>query len=646
MLPLLLLLACTQPGSSPGPAAEPGQVHHDFGSTDTDFWAAPHPSAHRLQADGTVGLTAFPNPDGTPMVADLLALLHGRATGFGTTSAVAFRLADGVDPASLPGLAETVLPEATAYIVDVDPSSPERGRLLPLTARYDADAGPFGDDHLLSLLPLQGVPLRPGTRYAAVLTTGLRSAEGSALPAWSGAARLATGQCPAGLSSRPCAEYRAALMALTTPVERVAGLAAFTTADPRAELAAWTAHARSQTPAPLADDLTLVESFDDYCVFEGTTSMPLYQSGTPPYLDGGGEILLADDGAPALDHWEDARVVVTLPRQAPPAAGFPLAVMVRTGGGGDRPLVDRGPRDATGQVLIPGTGMAMTFAQAGWAGLSVDGPHGGRRNISGGDEQFLIFNVGNPAAMRDNLRQSALELALLPALAEELTLPSCDGSSTTGFDLSALTILGHSMGATIAPLTLGVAPEYRAAILSGAGGSWIENIVYKQSPLEVRPLAEAMLGYGDRELHSHDPALQLLQWAGESADPPVWGADIQSAGTHVLTTQGIVDTYILPPMANATSLSLGLDLGGDALDASHPDLVDFLALEEVLPFVDGQSLVLPVQGNRDGVTRVVVQHLEDGVEDGHEVLFQLEAARAQVRVFLEGLAAGDVPTVP
>ena len=430
--------------------------------------------------------------------------------------------------------------------------------------------------------------------------------------------------------------------------DRIAGLAAFTTQDPRQELARWALYARTQHPAPPPDDLVLVESFDDYCVFEGTTSMPVYQSGDAPYLDGGGEILLAQDGAPVLDHWETARVVLTLPRQSPPAAGFPLVMMIRTGGGGDRPLVDRGPRDATGQVLVPGSGLAMTFAQAGWAGLSVDGPLGGLRNTTGGDEQFLIFNVGNPTAMRDNLRQSAIEVGLWPGLVQGLSVEAsaCAGlGEVARIDATRLALLGHSMGASIGPLAAGVTPEVSALLLSGAGGSWIENVVHKQSPLEVRPIAEAMLGYDDRTLIEADPALQLLQWAGEAADPPVWGADLQAAGRHVLMVQGIVDTYILPPIANTTSLSLGLDLGGEVLDANHPDLASYRSLAEVLPYAGGQVLPLPVQANRGGATRVVVQHLEDGVEDGHEVLFQLDLPREQVRGFLEGLASGQAPVV-
>jgi hypothetical protein len=40
------------------------------------------------------------------------------------------------------------------------------------------------------------------------------------------------------------------------------------------------------------------------------------------------------------------------------------------------------------------------------------------------------------------------------------------------------------------------------------------------------------------------------------------------------------------------------------------------------------------------VTAVLTQHREDGVEDGHEVVFQTETARRQYRCFLESLARG------
>jgi hypothetical protein len=427
------------------------------------------------------------------------------------------------------------------------------------------DGGPYGDRHMVAALPVQGFPLEPGTTY----TVNAYDAE------WT-----------------------------------------FTTQDPMAEFNDYVALAKAEeTPSPGA--WTATDDFDDYCVFESTVSMPVYQVGDPPFTSEGGT------WTPEIQVWEEARIVVTLPRGEAPEGGWPTVVMSRTGGGGERPLVDHGPADAEGNI-VPGTGVALDFALAGWAGVSVDGPHGGLRNITGGDEQFLMFNIGNAGAIRDNVRQSALELALVPSILESISI---EGDCSGALDTEMLVLMGHSMGATIAPLTLSQG-DYRGAILSGAGSSWIHNIVWKQSPLEVRPLAEAMLDHPG--LHDHDPALSLVQWAAESADPPPYGAAIQAHGVEILMLQGIVDTYILPPMANATAWSLGLDLAGPVLDEDHPDLQHFAPMSD-------HALAVPLPWGPGAVT----QHAEDGLQDGHEVMFQLQAPREQMQGFLSSMAAGD-----
>src|SRR5690606_23947256 len=129
--------------------------------------------------------------------------------------------------------------------------------------------------------------------------------------------------------------------------------------------------------------------------------------------------------------------------------------------------------------------------------------------------------------LRDNLRQSALEIALVPAVLDALTVDvsGCPDvvapSSLASFDADRHALMGHSMGATIAPLTLAAEPRFGATILSGAGGSYIENVVFKESPVPVRPLVELLIHYATQgvELHEHDPFLSLLQWAGEPSDP-------------------------------------------------------------------------------------------------------------------------------
>jgi hypothetical protein len=299
--------------------------------------------------------------------------------------------------------------------------------------------------------------------------------------------------------------------------------------------------------------------------------------------------------------------------------------------------MDRGPRDTDGRSAA-GTGIARELAQAGYVGLSVDGPLGGRRNLAGWDEQTAIFNLLNPVAMRDNVRQSALELVLFAHALDALLLDAsaCDGASPEVRVDPSPVLIGHSTGATIAPLAAAASPRFDAMVLSGAGSSWVRQVVYKESPAPLRSLAEILFEYWPaRTLHEHDPMLGLLQWAGEPADPMVYAPDLRDR--HVLVFQGVVDTYIPPPIANPTALSLGLDLAGPALDEG----IAARSFSDDLALVGGARHDLPVRGGASGRLGVVTQLPEDGIEDGHEVLFQRDDARRQLTHFLESLADGD-----
>ena len=624
----VLLVGCESTDEEIVDNPPPGgvQVRMDFGAG-AAFWDSPWPSEHRRYDDGTVDIAAFPNPDAIPFIDALIGEVDGKLAGFGATSTLYMTLDGDVDEGALPDVWASVEDASQVFVVGVDPGGLDHGVRVPIDVSYLDDGGPFGADRMLALLPLQGRPLREDELYAAVVLRDLGDAGGDPLAPMDTTAL-----------TQSYLDALDELVALGVVPEDIAGMGAFRTQAVGTALRALVDAAHDHVPSP-SQAFELTDVFDDYCVYESVVPMPVYQQGNPPYLTGGGGIVVDDLDVPQLQRFEDARIVVTIPRTDMPAQGWPAAVFIRTGAGGDRPLVDRGARAKPGgDAIEPGSGAARYLAWAGLAGISVDGPHGGLRNVTGGDEQFLIFNITNPAAMRDNLRQSAAELTLLPDLLADLSLDvaDCDGAGAAVFDDSQMALMGHSMGATIAPLVLAMDSRYGAAVLSGAGGSWIHNIVYKLSPLEVRPMAEAVLGYDEGELVTSDPALALLQWAGESADPPPYGATLGADGPDVLVVQGIVDTYILPPMANATSLSHHLDLAGDALDVSQPDLAHFRPLEDLLGLVGGEPIDLPASANADGGrTAVVVQHPEDGIEDGHEVWFQTEPPKHQTRCFLE-----------
>ncbi len=652
----------------PNPDSEPSgpTVSMDF-TRAGGFYSAPFPSADLQGPSGHLDLTGFPNRDNIVLFSKAITLGEMDMDGAGLSSGVFFRLTGALDTATLMDVHDSVLDTSPVYLMDVTDGSPDYLRRLPITVDYREDGGRFGTLRQLAVLPLQGSPLRPGTRYAVVVTCRLRDPLGRRFAQAPALAELRAGRAPQGLSGTALQAYQEALNALESAGQdtaEVSGMTVFTTANPLAQSRSVREHALSQPLPEPTEPLALVEVFDDFCTFRSTLEMPVYQQGEPPFTASGGRWAFDAQGEPVIQTWEEANLWVTLPRRPPPMTGVPVAVFIRTGGGGDRPLVDRGVHaEPHGPVLEPGTGPALMFARAGFAGVSVDGPHGGLRNISGGDEQFLMFNITNHEALRDNTRQSAVELMLLAHVLETVTLdasgcPEADTGQPVGFDLSQLAIMGHSMGATIAPLVVALEPRYRAMILSGGGASWIENLMYKQSPLNVRDMAELMLNYEAGTLHRHDPALSILQWAADSADPLSYlrlvirepqGRD----PVQVLMLQGIVDTYIMPTIANAMSLGLGLDQAGPALDTNHPVLADygFPSLESLLPLVGRGAIPLPAEGNvtvdgYGGVTAVVVQHAEDGIEDGHEVVFQTELPKLQYQCFLKTLRVTGVGYVP
>lgn len=648
--------ACS--GAEPAPSTV---VRMDFARH--GLFDAPVPD-ESLRSGDLIDLSRLPNTDSSLFVKAARDVVARDARGFSQTSTVFFQTSGPLDPRSLPDVGGTTARDAAVQLVDVDPGSPARGSRTPAIVTFAEDGGPYGAPDLLGITPYQGRPLRAATLYAAVVLRRVTDTAGRALGQSASMAALAKGKRPGDMSEATQATYEAALAEIEQDgIARadLAALAVFRTDDWAPSFLRVLADAAGR--AKPADPLVANETFDRFCVYIGTIDMPVYQGGTPPYASGGGEWAFDAAGHPQLQRMERANVVVTVPRAPMPADGYPVVVFSRTGAGGERPLVDRGVHaTAGGPATLPGTGPALDFARAGFAAISVDGPLGGLRNPDKSDEQFLIFNLSNPAAIRDNVRQSALELALTAQRLDALTVDAsaCPGvAQAVHFDAKKIALFGHSMGATIAPLALAFEPRFGAAILSGEGGSWIENILYKEKPLAVRPLAELLVGYASqkRTLEMGDPALALVQWAAEAADPPVWGDRIaialgQGRARHVLMIQGIVDHYILPPMANASSLSFGLDLAGPELDADVAELASrFVPLGAALPLSGRKHIALPATGNvthADGSvsTAVVVQHAGDGIEDGHEIVFQRPEPKYQYRCFLATWAKTGTPVVP
>ena len=630
MRKVVLLLGVVACGSDPqvGPHVV---ANYDRPSS---LFDAPYP-ADDLGA--TAAMTAFPDPSNVITVEQARALLAG-TTGFPTTGGAFFQISEPIDPTGLPDIATSITADSPAFIVGLD--GVDAGVRYPLEVSFEPQATPYGAPNLVSLLVLQGRPLRSSSHYAAVLTTDVKSVSGEPLAAAPDDVFAKYGD-DVGIDRA-----------------RVAGVTEFTTDDGAAGMTIARTAAIQTLPAIDAPFAQTTDVFTDFCVYHTTIAMPDYQTGDPPFSSTGGTWMLDPSGAPILQRHEEANLVVTIPRTPAPQAGYPLVVFVRTGGGGDRPLVDRGQQPGEGEpAIVPGEGPARYLARAGFAGIEVDGPLGGLRNLTGADEQFTTFNIDNLGAMRDNIRESALELDVIAhvGVALQIATADCQGASATStFDADHVAIMGHSMGSWIAPIAAAPEPMFKALILSGAGGSFIENILYKQKPVPVIPVISSILH--ELDLRADDPVMSFAQWSLEPADPQVYGRAIvqESPGEprHVLMVQGVVDDYILPRIANATSLSFGLDLAGPEVDTeSDPRLVGELPVGPLMTITGRSSITLPAASNVQlagggTATAVVTQHMEDGVEDGHEVLFQEDVPKHEYQCFLASWLATGVPSIP
>ena len=693
--------------------AQAAQVQMNYAGG--DFYDSPFPDENR-RTPGTSKINmrnyAHESQAGgvsTGIVTDALTQVRNQPlfeVGFGTTTGVFFKFDGSIGTPMLPSNVSgpsarlssppdlhasvmvdgTGTPTSTVFLINVQPGSPDYLKLYPIVAGYDdqADRGSWGNvrgsgtDHMLALVPLQGVPLLPNTVYAAVVTKFVGAASQPQLlsdllnygkcpigmsllapPKWSGgppSTALDGGDINHGSPAQhdsPCGLFRAAVNTLRTGMgpafstmfpgsgyignaaffnSKVVALDVFRTGDPTAGFKSVVADAvgAPRLPALMSpffldtdpnDSLPGFETlgiFNDYCLYSSTVTMPVYQNGTPPYHvdqyigSGRGEgswIFNAADmpvftGPDMPSMVSNIKIVVTIPRAPMPPGGFPLVVFERGGGGTEVPLHSRGVvTDSPGlQHPAPGTGPAQNFARAGYAAVEVDNPLGGsRRNgWSFADEDGDIFTIWNLAAMRDNIRQSAFELvmtgyALKAGLLTSqggmdihacptspgITVNSTNTVTSAVFNTAQLALMGHSVGSTILPLALSyldpatATPMFARAILSGAGGSYMANALYKQAPrqnvfsgsnnLAFREALEAESALRQAVNSETNAAVNLLQWIGEPADPPTYNLAtaprLVAQQQSVLMIQGVIDHYMEPPIANAVSLSLKLGLG-------------------------------------------------------------------------------------
>lgn len=546
---------------------------------------------------------------------DVIQRALGAMDGFGRATASVFFTDGAVDPTSLST-------DGALLLVDVDAASPARGTSYPVRARF------LSSLECISVLPRPGTVLAPGVRYAAVVTTKVRDAQGHA---------LAADTALAAIESMPSAERKSAAETLyggaldvlvssgaVKSAMDVAGLAVFTTTQMVFELAALRDRLRTDFPAPqLLLDKAGAAPY--HAAMFGVATTPDLDAwmGTPEKDDQGKEWPGSDNaGGPAhdqigavasgalvspefadpkthhIEHAADGNAIV-----ADPKAKIPVTIMI--------PKAP--PASAAGYpVIIYGHGLeadrssmfafANEFARAGFAEVAIDDVgHGLRTGIPDDANNFkgsyagpdgLPDHPGLPLGffggfsdfitIRDSFRQTVLDECSLvrmiesPALDLSALAPAL-GGTTPKLDASHIYWSGQSLGGMMGSITTAVEPDLRASAVDVPGGAFVGLISPNSSKLHaiVQGLARSSFGVeGDDLLDQYHPAIQLMAMATEPGDPidyapHVFGKslfDPPPARRPSLLLSYAVDDEVMPNIATSALIgAFGIPLAGPTI---------------------------------------------------------------------------------
>jgi hypothetical protein len=603
----LMLAACTDLGSD-----GPRPVYDEDGG---HFFDTPWPADRRLDEDGTIDLTEFPNPYQSALIEDYLAFGEAQV-GFGTSSPIYLGLDGPLDALLMPTPRESLEEGSALVLADIDPDSAHFGERFPIEwEQWRYDRSLQAPEHLLAVAPMHGFPLRPHTTYALILTTGVARPSDAWLQDW---------------AEEP--ELDHALFFLGLRRDDVAIATIFTTSDPLDEMRriAWFVRDRVGPP-PVEYDLEREAGHVTYTAWRTHYMSPVFTFGDPPYLSTGGGFEFEEDGTPKVARFDDLRLAVCTPNDQPaPPSGWPVVIFQHGTGGDYRDFCDS---DAAFEA-------ANRFGERGIVGLGIDQPLHGNRPGASSASDLTHFNIVNPASGLSNFRQGAADaIYLAHGLAREPWTFHADGEEFRT-DPDRVLFMGHSQGGlTGAIATPFFGDDVKASMISGAGGVLSITIVERTDPLDFASLVRELIDLQDGEpLTPLHPVIGVVQTLAEVTDPvnyaPYWfsqrgGWDWQ-APVPVLLTNGTLDSNT--PYSTAVALAAAARLPFVGAAASRADAVRMRVGEpQALPCqLDG----LDYEGGRN------TSGFEQFLDGSHWVVFEEQPASDLAVNFLESTADG------
>ncbi len=664
-----IVAGCTQPyGSRHWPRSRESrpQLVFDTGADLTDehhFFDAPFPADARVMPDGAPDVRGLPNPFGVSFVArSKQAVIDGvkvNGAGFSPLGVISFRF-DVVPPAFPIVPLTTMNARSGIQLVDLTPG--RVGQRVPVEVHVHRVGDTVRPAGLVQLAPITGLSLLPGT-WAAIIK---RDVDGDGIVDLDRSPvveQLLRGMHPDPVWRQtfvPLAEH---LGDIGVAAGDVAAATVFTVAEPELRLVQRLKAVRAG-PAPVLKNIARgreeVSQKAGFTEVVGVIEQPQHQAGEVPHLFEGGEFVVGKDGVLATVRTEDAPFMLSIPTGKMPVKGWPLLLYVHGTGGDQRQAVDRGRRPRPGVAGQNGTGMASWLAPLGVGTASIAGPYSPERIGDAALDGYGAYTFPNPAAMRDNFGQMLIEhvrfLRLLDTLVMDSSLvPDVDATAAPDgkvrFDTSTLVIAGHSLGSFLTGMLAGSLDGVDGAILSGAGGTWVEFAFGPKNPIDLQGVIETLSLPPGEDLDKFHPFIDVFEFAAGAADNTLYTRHILKSpwpgagAAHVLVVEGEPDDQVPTGLQRALVRSIGVDLVGDD--------VGVRSTQRLLPglhAIGRDALPGPVSGNVDvpGVGRrtgVVVRYGEDGLLDGHSVLFQRDDARRVFVDFVAAVVAGQIPVV-
>jgi hypothetical protein len=668
-------------GGAGGTAAAGTQAVFELGADLTSqahFYDFPYPSDLRLTASGTPDLTGQPFPSALTQMPGLIvaAMQH---PGFPVVPVAYFQFT-----APLGSLDSTQViaadPTSPILLVDVDPTSSQRGTLTPVVATVPPMDG-WVTENLLAVAARPGLVLYGNRKYAFVVMKALGDANGKSLVAPAALDDLRAGKAPAGTNGAAALTLYQPLWDTLSKIgvdaSNVADATVFTTGDVVADNASLAAQLAAKYPITI-DNLTPYAdppaTQSRYCALTGTVTYPQFQQGTAPF-DTEGLFQVGSDGLPELQGMQTAPIALSLPVGEMPAAGFPLVTYVHGSGGLSTEVIDRGQwipmmdtstcapgtvdtwNNVTG-CNIAGEGPAYVLAPFGFAMAGSAMPLNPERFPGATETEYL--NLGNLAAMRDTFRQGIVEQHMFLDALSNLTIdPSVLGACTgvtlpagaTAFkyDTDHLFEQGQSMGGMYANMISASDPRIKATLPTGAGGYWSYFILITPLYPNVASLVGSLLLGTKATLTFMHPGLNLFETAAEAIDPMV---SMPRVARRPLPNHPVRPIY--EPVGQGDSFFPELTYDAMALAYGHKEAgtVVWSTMQDALE-LDGKGGIVPYSVVNDVTsdtgakyTGMVVQYVGDGMYDPHSIFTQLDSVKYQYGCFFSTFLTTGTAVVP